>query len=104
MIVVRWSALLVAPRSRVWRFGNEEPSVKKGRHRRYEEARKFQRENAAAFSVEDFDFDEPDLFAKEEEDAPDDQYGDLAEKYDDYSDLAAKYADFDDTDNDSDET
>ena len=53
--------------------------MKKGRHRRYEEARKFQRENAAAFSVEDFDFDEPDLFAKEEEDAPDDQYGDLAE-------------------------
>ena len=54
--------------------------MKKGRHRRYEEARKFQRENAAAFSVEDFDFDEPDLFSKEEDDAPDDQYGDLAEK------------------------
>ena len=47
--------------------------------------------------IEDFDFDEPDLFSKEEEDAPDDQYGDLADKYDDYSDLAAKYADFDDT-------
>ncbi|HAE55604.1 MAG TPA: hypothetical protein DCG25_11590 [Acidimicrobiaceae bacterium] len=78
--------------------------MKKGRHRRYEEARKFQRENAAAFSVEDFDFDEPDLFAKEEEDTPDDQYGDLAEKYDDYSDLAAKYADFDDTHTDTEET
>ena len=37
------------------------------------------------------------MFAKEEEDAPDDQYGDLAEKYDNYSDLAAKYADFDDS-------
>ena len=78
--------------------------MKKGRHRRYEEARKFQREIAAAFSVEDFDFDEPDLFAKEEEDTPDDQYGDLAEKYDDYSDLAAKYADFDDTQTDTEET
>ena len=31
--------------------------MKKGRHRRYEEARKFQRDNAAAFSVENFDFD-----------------------------------------------
>ena len=72
--------------------------MKKGRHRRYEEARKFQRENAAAFSVEDFEFDEPALFSKEEEDAPDDQYGDLADKYDDdYSDLADKYADFDDS-------
>ena len=72
--------------------------MKKGRHRRYEEARKFQRENAAAFSVEDFEFDEPDLFSKEEEDAPDDQYGDLADKnYDDYSDLADTYADFDDS-------
>ena len=72
--------------------------MKKGRHRRYEEARKFQRENAAAFSVEDFEFDEPGLFSKEEEDAPDDQYGDLADKYDDdYSDLADKYADFDDS-------
>ena len=72
--------------------------MKKGRHRRYEEARKFQRENAAAFSVEDFEFDEPDLLSKEEEAAPDDQYGDLADKYDDdYSDLADKYADFDDS-------
>ncbi len=75
--------------------------MKKGRHRRYEEARKFQRENAAAFTVEDFDFDEPDLFSKEEDDSPDDQYGELAEKYDDdYSELAAKYADFDDGDED----
>ena len=45
--------------------------MKKGRHRRYEEARKFQRENAeASFTVEDFDFEEPDLFSKEEEDTP----------------------------------
>ena len=88
----------VAAARRRGRFGDEEPSVKKGRHRRYEEARKFQRENAAAFTVEDFDFEEPDLFSKDEEETPDDQYGDLAEKYDDYSELAAKYADFDDSD------
>jgi hypothetical protein len=75
--------------------------VKKGRHRRYEEARKFQRENAAAFTVEDFEFDEPDLFSKEEEDTPDDQYGGLAEKYDDYWELAAKYADLDEVDGDT---
>ena len=75
--------------------------MKKGRHRRYEEARKFQRENAAAFTVEDFDFDEPDLFSKEEEDTPDDQYGGLAEKYDDYSELAAEYADLDEVDGDT---
>jgi hypothetical protein len=88
---------VVARRRR--RFGDEEPSVKKGRHRRYEEARKFQRENAeASFTVEDFDFEEPDLFSKDKEDDPDDQYGDLAEKYDDYSELAAKYADFDESD------
>ena len=37
--------------------------MKKGRHRRYEEARKFQRDNAAAFSVENFDFDAPDPFS-----------------------------------------
>ena len=75
--------------------------MKKGRHRRYEEARKFQRENSAAFTVEDFEFDEPDLFSKEEEDTPDDQYGGLAEKYDDYSELAAKYADLDEVDGDT---
>lgn len=76
--------------------------MKKGRHRRYEEARKFQRENAAAFTVEDFEFDEPDLFSKEEEeDTQDDQYGGLAEKYDDYSELAAKYADLDEVDGDT---
>lgn len=48
--------------------------------------------------MEDFDFEEPDLFSKDKEDDPDDQYGDLAEKYDDYSELAAKYADFDESD------
>ncbi len=70
--------------------------MKKGRHRRYEEARKFQRATAERFTVEDYDFDNSDRFGVEfddEESAPDDQYGDLADKYDDYSDLEAKYAD-----------
>ena len=72
--------------------------MKKGRHRRYEEARKFQRDTAAQFTVEDFDFDAPDPFSLSDDDGDheeDDQYDDLADKYDDYSDLAAKYADFD---------
>lgn len=72
--------------------------MKKGRHRRYEEARKFQRATAERFTVEDYDFDNADRFGVEggdEESAPDDQYGHLADKYDDYSDLEAKYADFD---------
>ena len=72
--------------------------MKKGRHRRTKR-RVNSSEKMSAFSVEDFDFDEPDLFAKEEEDAPDDQTV-TAEKYDDYSDLAAKYADFDDSEED----
>jgi len=37
--------------------------VKKGRHRRYEEARRFTRDAASSFSVEDFDLDAPDPFA-----------------------------------------
>ena len=77
--------------------------MKKGRHRRYEEARKFQRATAERFTIEDYDFDNSDRFGVEpgdrdlvdEESAPDDQYGHLADKYDDYSDLEAKYADFD---------
>lgn len=71
--------------------------VKKGRHRRYEEARKFQRATAERFTIEDYDFDNDDRFGVElddEDSAPDDQYGHLADKYDDYSDLEAKYADF----------
>ncbi len=75
--------------------------VKKGRHRRYEEARKFQRATAERFTVEDYDFDNSDRFGVEfddEDSDPDDQYGHLADKYDDYSDLEAKYADFDSSD------
>lgn len=82
---------------------DEEPSVKKGRHRRYEEARKFQRDTAAQFTVEDFDFDAPDPFSLSERDAivddDDDEDGELEESgegyEDEYDDLAAKYADFD---------
>ena len=71
--------------------------MKKGRHRRYEEARKFQRDTAAQFTVEDFDFDAPDPFARrDDDDREDDHDEDSAETYDDhYDDLAAKYADFD---------
>jgi hypothetical protein len=79
-------------------FEDEEPSVKKGRHRRYEEARKFQRDTAAQFSVEDFDLDAPDPFSLSDDGERDDdeQYDDdVADRYDDYSDLAAKYADYD---------
>lgn len=77
--------------------------MKKGRHRRYEEARKFQRENAAAFTVEDFDFDAPDPFTISDDDDRDDAHDDSGDDYDEYSDLAAKYADFDtSSDNDDD--
>ncbi|MGY9075005.1 MAG: hypothetical protein ACKVHU_18875 [Acidimicrobiales bacterium] len=70
--------------------------MKKGRHRRYEEARKFQRDNASAFSVEDFDFEDKNPWGSTEEDV-DDSYQDLADKYDDEAALAEKYADFDTT-------
>lgn len=100
--------------SSLCRLRDEEPSVKKGRHRRYEEARKFQRDNAAAFSVENFDFDAPDPFsirdresgsfndASEEatEDMTDEASDiDELDEADDYSELAAKYADFEPTSN-----
>ncbi|MFT7650157.1 MAG: hypothetical protein ACI8Y4_004923 [Candidatus Poriferisodalaceae bacterium] len=68
--------------------------MKKGRHRRYEEARKFQRDNASAFSVEDFDFEDKNPWGPKEEDL-DDSYEHLADKYDEEAALAAKYADFD---------
>ena len=61
--------------------------MKKGRHRRYEEARKFQRATAESFSVEDYDFDNSDRFGVElddDESVRDDQYGHLADKYDSY--------------------
>ena len=72
--------------------------MKKGRHRRYEEARKFQRDSAAQFTVEDFDFDAPDPFDL----SHDDEDVDVEEDEDDrYADLAAKYADFDPRSKDS---
>jgi hypothetical protein len=72
--------------------------LKKGRHRRYEEARKFQRENAAAsFSVEDFDF-EADPWPSQDKEEADESSEDASDNDDDdYADLAAKYADFDTT-------
>ena len=86
--------------------------MKKGRHRRYEEARKFQRDNAASFSVENFDFDAPDPFSirdresgafddssEESTDDISDEASDIDEldEADDYSELADKYADFEPT-------
>ena len=52
--------------------------VKKGRHRRYEEARRFNRDNAeSSFNIEEFDLDAPDPFAlldiAADDDADDDQ-------------------------------
>jgi hypothetical protein len=58
--------------------------VKKGRHRRYEEARKFQRDLASSFDIESFDLDEPDPWGHPEttsQTAEDDQYAELAAKY-----------------------
>lgn len=73
--------------------------MKKGRHRRYEEARKFRRDSAARFTVEDYDFDADDAFGGilegegdegEEAEAPlDTQYEDIAEKYDPDNDTAS---------------
>ena len=73
--------------------------MKKGRHRRYEEARKFQRDTAAQFTVENFDFDAPDPFSLSERPVnDDDEVIDGSDAVDDeYEDLAAKYADFDTT-------
>ncbi|HEC08752.1 MAG TPA: hypothetical protein ENI86_04170 [Acidimicrobiales bacterium] len=58
--------------------------MKKGRHRRYEEARRFQRDAASSFSVEDFDLDAPDPWAlpkTSDDEEDDDPYADLAAKY-----------------------
>lgn len=65
--------------------------MKKGRHRRYEEARKFQRDLASSFDVESFDLDEPDPFA-----LPDTRPPAADEDDDQYAELAAKYAAADD--------
>jgi hypothetical protein len=58
--------------------------VKKGRHRRYEEARKFQRDLASSFDIESFDLDEPEPWGLPEttsQSQDDDQYAELAAKY-----------------------
>ncbi len=70
--------------------------MKKGRHRRYEEARKFHRDSAAQFDIENYDFEAGDGFSDilesnksdDNDDALDDEYEDLDKKYDPYSDLA----------------
>ncbi len=65
--------------------------AKKGRHRRYVEAREFQR--SSTFNLEEFDLDAPDPFALPDTGVGDD---DVETDGDDhYADLAAKYADFD---------
>jgi len=75
--------------------------AKKGRHRRYIEAREFQR--SSTFSVENFDLDAPDPFAlpetrADDDDLDDDVETDTASADDDkYAELAAKYADLDDS-------
>lgn len=67
--------------------------VKKGRHRRYEEARRFNRDAASSFNVEDFDLDAPDPFALPDVRPPEDEEERLAA-------LAAKYGEDDDDDED----
>lgn len=61
--------------------------MKKGRHRRYEEARKFQRASAEQFTVEDYDFEDEGGFGlptnRDDKGDYDDQYAHLAAKYDD---------------------
>ena len=68
--------------------------AKKGRHRRYIEAREFQR--SSTFSVENFDLDAPDPFALPDTGVRFDDDVDEVEELDDdkYAELAAKYADF----------
>ena len=64
--------------------------VKKGRHRRYEEARRFQR--SSSFNLEEFDLDAPDPFALPDTgvnfDDDDDEYDDEEDKY---AELARKW-------------
>jgi hypothetical protein len=51
--------------------------VKKGRHRRYEEARKFKQRSS---SIEDIDLDDDSFFGSES-DNDDDPWSELAQKY-----------------------
>ncbi len=78
--------------------------MKKGRHRRYEEARKFRRDSASQFDIEDYDFEATDGFGgilnstdeHAEDDGNDDsdeEYEDLAKKYDPDSDLLGETPD-----------
>lgn len=51
--------------------------MKKGRHRRYEEARKFKQRST---NIEDIDLDDDSFFGADEND-DEDPWSDLAEKY-----------------------
>ena len=52
--------------------------MKKGRHRRYEEARKFKQRSAES-SIEDIDLDDDSFFRIDDDE--DDPWADLAAKY-----------------------
>lgn len=56
--------------------------MKKGRHRRYEEARKFKRQSS---SIEDIDLETDPFFGDDDDDDDDadDPWADLAAKYND---------------------
>lgn len=64
--------------------------MKKGRHRRYEEARKFKRQST---SIEDIDLESDPFFGDVDDADDDDEGGD-----DPWADLAAKYNDEPDED------
>lgn len=60
--------------------------MKKGRHRRYEEARKFKRQSS---SIEDIDLETDPFFGDaddDDQDESDDPWADLAAKYNDEPD------------------
>lgn len=67
--------------------------MKKGRHRRYEEARKFKRQSS---SIEDIDLETDPFFGSSDDDDDEDDDGDVAD--DPWADLAAKYNDDEDDD------
>lgn len=67
--------------------------VKKGRHRRYEEARKLKRRLADTGSIEDIDLDDDSFFGfREDDDGDDDEFGDIAKKYGAFDDEDDPYA------------
>lgn len=55
--------------------------VKKGRHRRYEEARKLKRRLAQSVSIEDIDLDADPWARPADERDEDDEFAELAAKY-----------------------